>query len=140
MRRMRIVSTIVVCSAALIALVAGSRHWTGAPSASAAPPRYLPVPGGERGEQFAAMDAYWNDRLTYPTGRFNPAWLRNAARQDARILSRKPSGPSGSSWTALGPQPERMDGCTGCYDYHKTEGRINAMVVDPTTTSNGSIV
>jgi len=138
---MRIVSTIVVCAVALIALVAGSRHWTGAPASSAAPARYLPVPGGEKGEQFAALDAYWNDRLTYPTGRFNPAWLRNAARQDARIVSRAPSGPRGTdSWTALGPQPERMDGCTGCYNYHKTEGRINAMVVDPTTTTNGSIV
>src|SRR5262245_16269294 len=33
-----------------------------------------------------------------------------------------------------------MTGCTGCYDYAFTEGRINAIVVDPTTTSNGSIV
>ena len=141
MRGMRIVSIIVVCAAALAAFVLGSQHWTGA-SPSATPPHYLPVPGGERGEHFAAMDAYWNDRLTYPTGRFNPAWLRQAARQDKRIVSRVPTsaGPRGTTWTALGPQPERMDGCTGCYNYHKTEGRINAIVVDPTTTSNGSIV
>ncbi len=88
------------------------------------------------------MDSYWNDRLTYPTGRFNPAWLRSAARQNARMESRVPStaGPRGSSWTALGPQPERMDGCSGCYNYHKTEGRINDIVADPTTTTNGSIV
>ncbi len=33
-----------------------------------------------------------------------------------------------------------MDGCSGCYNYHYTEGRINAIVVDPTTTTNGSIV
>jgi hypothetical protein len=33
-----------------------------------------------------------------------------------------------------------MDGCTNCFNYHKTEGRINAIAVDPTTTSNGSIV
>ena len=141
MRGMRIVSIIVVCAAAFAAFVLGSQHWTGA-SPSATPPHYLPVPGGERGEHFAAMDAYWNDRLTYPTGRFNPAWLRQAARQDKRIVSRVPTsaGPRGTTWTALGPQPERMDGCTGCYNYHKTEGRINAIVVDPTTTTNGSIV
>ena len=36
--------------------------------------------------------------------------------------------------------PERMTGCTGCYDYGTTEGRINDIVVDPTTTTNGSIV
>ena len=33
-----------------------------------------------------------------------------------------------------------MTGCTGCYDYGFTEGRINAMAVDPTTTTPGSIV
>src|SRR5881409_2200887 len=139
MRRTRIVSIVVVCAAALAALVLGSRHWTGA-RASVSPAHYVPVPDGEKGEQFAAMDSYWNDRLTYPTGRFNPAWLRRAARQDARISSRRPSGPGGSAWTALGPQPERMDGCTGCYNYHKTEGRLNSIAVDPTTTTNGSIV
>ena len=44
------------------------------------------------------------------------------------------------SFTALGPQPEHMTGCTGCFDYGTTEGRVNAIVVDPTTTTNGSIV
>ena len=141
MRRMRIISIVVVGVAAFAALVLGTQHWTGA-KASASAPRYTAVPGGEKGEQFAAMDAYWNDRLTYPTGRFNPAWLRAAARQDARIARGVPAaaGPNGSTWTGLGPQPERMDGCTGCFNYHKTEGRINAIVVDPTTTTNGSIV
>ena len=33
-----------------------------------------------------------------------------------------------------------MTGCTGCFDYGTTEGRVNAIVVDPTTTTNGSIV
>src|SRR2546423_15700339 len=114
MHRRRIVSTIVVGAVAFAALVAGSRLWTVAhPSVS--PAAYMPVPGGEKGEQFAAMDSYWNDRLTYPTGRFNPAWLRHAARQDARLVSRVPSHSGGTTWTALGPQPERMDGCTGCY-------------------------
>jgi hypothetical protein len=33
-----------------------------------------------------------------------------------------------------------MTGCSGCFDYTTTEGRVNAMAVDPTTTVNGSIV
>jgi hypothetical protein len=45
-----------------------------------------------------------------------------------------------TSFTALGPQPERMTGCTGCYDYGTTEGRVNTIAVDPTTTTTGSIV
>ena len=128
MNRRRIVSSIVVGVLALSALVLGGwqarAHSNVAPSAA---PHYLP-PGGEvgKGEQFAAMDTYWNDRLTYPTGHFNPAWLRAAKRQDARIASRRlGDAPDLATWTALGPQPERMTGCTGCYDYGFTEGRIN---------------
>ena len=47
---------------------------------------------------------------------------------------------STTSFIALGPQPERMTGCSGCFDYTTTEGRVNSMAVDPTTTVNGSIV
>ena len=43
-------------------------------------------------------------------------------------------------FTALGPQPLRMTGCSGCYNYTTTEGRINDIVIDPTTINNGSIV
>src|SRR5438067_12509450 len=44
------------------------------------------------------------------------------------------------SFIALGPQPERMTGCSGCFNYTTTEGRVNTIAVDPTTTVNGSIV
>jgi hypothetical protein len=47
---------------------------------------------------------------------------------------------STTSFIALGPQPERMTGCSGCFDYTTTEGRVNSIAVDPTTTVNGSIV
>jgi hypothetical protein len=33
-----------------------------------------------------------------------------------------------------------MTGCSGCYNYTTTAGRVNDIVVDPTTTTNGSIV
>src|SRR4029434_10658062 len=119
------------------------------------PARYLPVPGGNlQGEAagLAELEHYWHDRLTYPIGRFDPAWVRVAAAQDARIARGVPAGsyqkrnpghpsPLGySTFTALGPQPERMTGCSGCFDYTTTEGRVNAIAVDPTTTVNGSIV
>ena len=97
----------------------------------------------------------WHDRLSYPTGRFDPAWVRRAAEQDALIARELPLGirasnlfddngvPVGlnpNAFTALGPAPERMTGCTGCFDYGITQGRVNTIVVDPTTTTNGSIV
>jgi len=47
---------------------------------------------------------------------------------------------STTSFIALGPQPERMTGCSGCFNYTTTEGRVNTIAVDPTTTVNGSIV
>jgi hypothetical protein len=119
------------------------------------PARYMPVPG-IRPETEAAdlgrLERFWNDRLTYPTGRFDPRWLRAAATQHARLPMGVPAGVpallnprsplafSTTGFTALGPQPERMTGCSGCFDYTTTEGRVNSMAVDPTTTVNGSIV
>src|SRR4029077_14689761 len=87
-------------------------------------------------------------------GLFNPLWLRLAAAQDALILRGIPLGVPAKNLnranaplaldpnhlTALGPMPEHMTGCTGCYDYVTTEGRVNDIVVDPITTTNGSIV
>src|SRR2546429_868285 len=119
------------------------------------PERYMPVPGtGSQSEAagLAQLEQYWHDRLTYPTGRFDPAWVRAAAAQHARMTSGVPAGQhlklelanpnalSTTDFTALGPQPMRMTGCTGCFDYTKTEGRVNDIAVDPTTTTNGSIV
>jgi hypothetical protein len=117
--------------------------------------RYMPVPGGDSRDEalrLAELEQYWHDRLTYPTGRFDPAWLRAAAAQHARMTSGVPAGEhlkvdlanpnalSTTNFTALGPQPERMTGCSGCFDYTTTEGRINTIAIDPTTTVNGSIV
>ena len=116
--------------------------------------RYMPIPaeeGKEESESLAQLELQWNDRLTYPTGRFNPGWIREAAVEDASVESVVPQEQKGKSsdspfvlntaaFTALGPQPLRMTGCNGCYNYTTTQGRVNAIVVDPTTTTNGSIV
>src|SRR5881394_3663492 len=119
------------------------------------PERYMPVPGAKEQSEaagLAQLEQYWHDRLTFPTGRFDPAWVRAAATQHARMTSGVPAGQhlklklanpnalSTTNFTALGPQPERMTGCSGCFDYTTTEGRVNAIAVDPTTIVNGSIV
>src|SRR6266581_7733956 len=115
------------------------------------PARYMPVPGSDlqgEAERLAELEQYWQDRLTYPTGRFDPAWVRAAAAQHARMASGVPAGAysklnlanplplTPTAFTALGPQPERMTGCSGCFDYTTTEGRVNSIAVDPTTTVN----
>jgi hypothetical protein len=107
-------------------------------------------------ERLISEEEYWFHRLTYPTGKYSPAWTRKAAEQDRAMQSGVPLGSKRStsslmrannslgltpnSFTPLGPMPEHMSGCSGCYDYGQTEGRINAIVIDPTTTTNGSIV
>src|SRR5207248_62486 len=119
------------------------------------PARYMPAPGQRpetEAEDLGRLEQYWNDRLAYPTGRVNPKWLRAAAAQHARLARGVPAGMpairnslsplalTGTAFIGLGPQPERMTGCSGCFDYTTTEGRVNSMAVDPTTTTNGSIV
>src|SRR5213080_2360464 len=46
--------------------------------------RFMPEPGGEK-DDFDRMEAEWQTRLTYPTGIFNPEWLRAAASVDALV-------------------------------------------------------
>ena len=149
--RVLLALTLCFCGLAL-AIIAGK---TSAVRPGSERERYMPVPGGDSRDEalrLAELEQYWHDRLTYPTGRFDPAWLRAAAAQHARMTSGVPAGEhlkldlanpnalSTSNFTALGPQPERMTGCSGCFDYTTTEGRINTIAIDPTTTVNGSIV
>src|SRR5437764_10710817 len=94
------------------------------PAATAAAERYMPVPGGEP-DDLDRLEAEWNNRLTYPTGRFNPAWVRQAAVADARITRSIPFGARATlrlgntasattlaptNFTSLGPKPLRMTG------------------------------
>ena len=43
-------------------------------------------------ERLISEEEYWNHRLTYPTGRFSPAWMRKAAEQDRMIKRGVPAG------------------------------------------------
>ena len=92
-RKRRILSMIVVGVVAITALVVGGWNWKSDTSRS--PERYLAVPAPEKAEWLEASTAYWHDRVTYPTGAFDPAWVRSAARQDARMASRVPAGSDG---------------------------------------------
>src|SRR5437870_10454201 len=119
------------------------------------PERYVALPGSSlqsEAARLAQMEQYGHDRLTFPTGRFDPAWVRAASAQHDRMrsgvpagiyLPRNPLSPlplTTTAFTALGPQPERMTGCSGCFNYTTTEGRVNTIAVDPTTIINGNIV
>jgi hypothetical protein len=110
--------------------------------------RYMPVPGGGA-DDLDRMEIDWHNRLTYPTGLFDPAWVRRAAVADAGItrsipwglqatklnLSNSPLALDPNSFTALGPRPLRTTGCSGCFDYGTAEGRVNDIVIDPVTTN-----
>ena len=124
------------------------------PLPSEKPLPYMPVPGENPQDENAALtklELYWFDRLTFPTGRFEPgmgARGRSATRSDAKSVFpsgqhlklefSNPNALSTAGFTALGPQPERMTGCSGCFDYTLTEGRVNTIAIDPTTTTTAA--
>jgi hypothetical protein len=76
MSRKRILFAVVAGAALVAAVVAGSVHWTRSHAKAAAPAKFMPVPEGT--ERLNTLESYWNTRITYPTGHFNPAWLRGA--------------------------------------------------------------
>lgn len=138
-----------------LAIFAGRDAMLPRPDDTARRPRYKPSPGGDSQGDTAGMarlNEYWHHRLTYPTGRFDPAWVRAAAVQHAQMSTGVPAGVPATlnsqsplaltttSFTALGPQPARMTGQVGGYDWTTAVGRVNDIAVDPMTTMNGSIV
>jgi hypothetical protein len=150
----RLFLSFILCSAAVsLAMFSFAPPVENAPKPSVELQRTMPVPGG-KADDLDRMEAEWNNRLTYPTGLFDPHWLRLAAVKDSLIARGVPAGVplsksaleanplalSTNGFTALGPAPLQMTGCSGCYNYTKTEGRVNSIAVDPTTATNGSIV
>src|SRR5689334_6071864 len=64
-------------------------------TAKSDPPPYMPVPGNSSQEEalgLSRLEQFWHDRLTFPTGRFDPAWVRAAAAQHAQMTSGVPAG------------------------------------------------
>src|SRR5438045_2352874 len=63
------------------------------PVAAPEAPRDRDIPvAGDKGEDLDRMEQEWNNRLTYPTGIFNPEWLRTAAVQDSLVTRAVPLG------------------------------------------------
>ncbi|HMA36326.1 MAG TPA: S-layer homology domain-containing protein [Chloroflexia bacterium] len=105
------------------------------------PPADLAADGP--GPQAAA--AYWRDRYTYPTGRYDPAWLRAAAAQDRRVGAGVPAGRvtyqrrpgpalvtlDPAAFTALGPLPLQTNGSQFGFQFGHVSGRANVVVVNP---------
>src|SRR3982751_1607290 len=59
------------------------------------PERYVPVPAAQGQSEAAGLEQleqYWHDRLTFPTGRFDPAWVRAAVAQHDRMAIGVPAG------------------------------------------------
>src|SRR5437868_138104 len=93
------------------------------------------------GDALRALDEYWRQRLTYPTGRYDPSWLFEAAAQDRQVPVGVPAGSvtynhtNSSSplsldpnrWTPLGPQPEQQP------FGGNVSGRVGSIAVDPVT-------
>src|SRR5205823_6623889 len=76
---------IVLVAAIVIAVATGSSGHVGN---TVAPQGALYAPGGaaDAGEvSIAKVEDYWKTRLTYPTGRLDPAWLKQAASQEKKI-------------------------------------------------------
>jgi hypothetical protein len=104
-------------------------------------------PGGAiKEDDLREREAYWLQRLTYPTGLILPGALADAVRQDARISSGIPAGRvtynkansksplalNPNAFVSLGPAPLQTDGCYSCYNYGIVSGRATDVQPDPT--------
>ena len=107
--------------------------------------RYLPGPGGPRGETAELLGTmeYWAARVSYPTGRFDHRWLTEAAEQDGQVARSVPAPRAGydpgrsplfldpTQFTSLGPRPLQSNGCQSCFPYGHVSGRVNVIAIDP---------
>jgi hypothetical protein len=135
-----------------LAAIGIARVTTPAPAASpaAADPdarRAVPLPGGKDSDSDLVRQAAqaWADRYTYPTGQYDPAWVRAAAAQDRRIARAVPAGQviysreqsasplalDPQRFLSLGPQPLDTTNQAG-YKFGHVSGRANALAINPT--------
>ena len=54
-------------------------------------------------ERLISEEEFWFHRLTYPTGKYSPAWMRKAAEQDRAIRRNVPAGSKLSSELLMRP-------------------------------------
>ena len=110
---------------------------------------YAAEPGeGNESGKILSKDAYWQARYTYPTGKADPRWLVEAEQADRanvragvpegqvtynRSASQSPLVLNPTGWTAIGPKPQDSNTCQVCFSYGIVAGRVNDVVVNPTT-------
>src|SRR2546430_1873635 len=137
----RLILGLAFCGVAIFLAVAALKPHLPEPASDLR--RYMPTFGQDLSDEsrdLNRLEQFWNDRLTYPTGIFNPAWVRAAAIQHRLLPAALPAGNftrlsspqrlsalkglagasvplslSTSAFTPLGPSPEIMTGCTGCF-------------------------
>src|SRR4051794_33187036 len=104
---------------------------------------YVAEPGerpGQESQNLVSMDAYWQTRITYPTGHFDRKWIDAAAAQDRlNIRAGVPAGQvtynrgnalsplslDPTRWTSIGPQPQESDTCQApCFAFGRVSGRV----------------
>src|SRR5712664_1420985 len=91
--KLRALISLLFCFAGALLALFASGAFTG--RIAERPARYAPVPGSRLESESAnlgRLEQFWNDRLTYPTGRFDPGWLRAAAVQHTRLPIGVPAG------------------------------------------------
>jgi hypothetical protein len=86
-RRARLIAAIVLPIFAAVALAVVLDGSGSGGNTAARPDLYSP---GEASRM--DVERYWQTRLTYPTGRFNQGWMRDAAEQAKRIRAAIPKG------------------------------------------------
>src|SRR5690348_4730856 len=111
---------------------------------------YVAEPGekpGDEAKDLTTMDAYWQTRISYPTGKFDRKWVDAAAVQDKlnvrkgvpagqvtynRANSASPLSLNPNSWTSIGPRPQDSNTCQApCFTFGHVSGRVNDIVIDP---------
>jgi hypothetical protein len=81
---------------------------TGLSSGASAQARFSAGYADADAERMLTQELYWVDRLTYPTRRFRPEWVRGAAAQDRRMARgiprgrRRGTGPRGPAARGIG--------------------------------------
>lgn len=74
---------------------------TGATSGVSAQSQFTVGHAATDGERILSMEKYWQHRVTYPTGKFNPDWVRKAAKQNNGIGKGIPRGKRRGQTTAI---------------------------------------
>jgi hypothetical protein len=112
---------------------------TGLSSGATAQARFMAGYADADAERMLTQELYWVDRLTYPTRRFRPEWVRGAAAQDERMARgiprgrRRGPGPRGPAARGIGADnPAAQTGSSGISsDAGAADAAVSALGATP---------